>query len=1049
MNPALRVRLLGTPAFEAGGEPLACPSQKAVWLAAYLFMKREAVARPRLATLLWGGAGQRLELGSLRVALTKLPAPVSACLEIGRDRIGVARDASFELDVDGFIADCASSSSDAHERAIAGYGELLQGVPGDAAPEFSDWLLAERTRLRALAHGVHLKLAQRLHAQGSTSRARAVADAWLRQEPASEAMHRLLMEWLAQGGNNDQALAHYEVYRRARAVAHGAPPSDEMSAYAERLRQGRATAGREPPARIAAATSFIGRTEELAELRGLLADPSCRLVTIHGMGGVGKTRLAVAIADLEAEAFPGGIHVIALDGVREPRLFAQTVARGCGLQPAGSADPLDLAASWLRDRTALLILDNLEHLLGESGDDPQSIPAQVAALLRGTGARVKVLATSREPLRLQEEWLYALDGLAFPPEGADPTEAQSFAAVQFFAQRARQAYTGFSLPAELPSVTRLCTLLEGLPLGLELAASWVRNVPCAEIAASLATRAAQLKSFHVNRAARHNSLAAVVAYSWERLSAEQREALEGLSALVGSFPREAAGQVAHASVRALSSLAEKSLLQAAGNGRWHLHEVVRQFAWEPPDTMAKSLATRHAAILKRRDAYYRSVLGDAQATLAGEGEADALAQLELDAPNIRATWQSLAQEADTEALDAAAPAWFEFLECRCFFAEGIGAAERWLDAAQRAGHAPSAERARLMLGTFRRFASDNAGALDALTRCVSALESLDAPRDLARARAALAFTLLLAGRLDEAREQCDKARAGAEAGGDRTLIAAACRTQGLIAVHSGHLEEGRELERRALEMAVETGKPTLRAAAHNNLAMAENHLGNYAAAQAGYESALGCWRELHATANIGRAMHNLGVVATRMEDHSTALERYRAALDVLRKAGDRNLIALNLMSTGDALVRLGRPADARSPLEQALAIAERHGYMLPGLDARIVLAQAALALGETHAAASHLSAAFDGAQKHHFKNVLGDALVTAARLALALDASASATALDWSAGVARDPEISRGVRSDALRLIEDLTASREIPEGSGGVDERIAAARKLVEGARR
>lgn len=1015
-------------------------------MVAYVLLTRERQSRQRLAALLWGGAGQRLELGSLRVALTKLPAEVVACLQVTRDAIGPAPGAPCEVDVDAFVAECASESVDSLERAVARYtGELLQSVPVETAPEFSDWLLAERTRLRELAHGAHARLAQRLHAQGEPARARAVADAWLRQDPASESMHRLLMTWLAQGGGSDQALAHYEVYRRARAVAHGAAPSEEMAALADRLRQGREQAAmRDQPARITAATAFFGRTDELAELRALLSDPACRLLTLHGLGGVGKTRLAVAIADLEAAAFPGGVHVVALDGLLNPRLFAQTLARGCGLQPAGSADPLELVASFLRDRPALLVIDNLEHLLDEPDDDPRSVPAQVATLLRTTGPRLKILATSRAPLRLQEEWLYALEGLSYPVNGAG-ADAQGFAAVQFFAQRARQSYMGFSLAAELPNVVQICSLLEGLPLGLELAASWVRNVPCSEIAASLASRAAELRSFHVNRAARHTSLGAVVAYSWERLPAEQREALEGLACLVGSFSREAAESVAHAGVRTLSALTEKSLLQPAGPGRWRMHEVVRQYAWEQPGAVSRSRPARQAAVLKRRDAFFLEFLRDARGPLAGEAEAETIARMELEAPNIRAAWQAFARGQDAAALDTAAPPWFEFLECRCFFAECLDAAEQWLQAGEAAGAPLSAERARTMKGIFQRFCGHNAAALESLQRAAAALEKLEAPAERVQARTALAFTLLLLGRLEEAEAECTRALAAAEALGDAAAIAAACRTRGLIALHGGKREAARDLERRALELALSTGKPSLRASAHNNLAMAENHLGNYSAAQAGYESALGLWRDLQATANIGRAMHNLGVVATRAGDHSTALERYRAALEVLRKAGDRNLIALNLMSTGDALVRLGRAVEAREPLESALTMAQRDGNMLPALDARVVLAQAAIATGDAHAAAEQLAATFEAAGKHHFRNVLGDALVTAARLLLLVDPASPERPLEWSATVAKSEDLAETVRRDARELIDHLReASRAAPAG-GKLDERVDEARAAVE----
>src|SRR5262249_22632872 len=161
---------------------------------------------------------------------------------------------------------------------------------------------------------------------------------------------------------------------------------------------------------------------------------------------------------------------------------------------------------------------------------------------------------------------------------------------------------------------------------------------------------------------------------------------------------------------------------------------------------------------------------------------------------------------------------------------------------------------------------------------------------------------------------------------------AGCRARGLVLVQSGRREEGRDLQRRALDAALRVGKPSMRASAHNNLALAENHLGNFKAAEAGYQSALEVWRDAQMTVHVGRGMHNLGAVSTRMGDHEAALQRYRAALEVLLKVGDRNLIALNLMSTGDALVRLGRAEEARVPLQQALRMAERDGHMLPALD---------------------------------------------------------------------------------------------------------------------
>lgn len=1041
MSTPIRARLLGRLALERDGAALACSSRKALWLVAYVLLTRSRHTRSHLASLVWGSDSPRHALGSLRVALTKVPAPLLACLEITREEIAVAPGAEVETDVEAFEADCAADDPEATRRALSLYaGELLQGAEQDVAPEFIDWLVPERTRVRRLAHDAHLRVAQRLAAHGDKVRAREVADAWFRHDPACEEMHRLVMGWL--GG--DQALAHYEVYRRARAVAHGAPPSESMAALAERLRQGNAERiARDAPARLTAATSFIGRADELAELRSLLADPACRLLTLHGMGGVGKTRLASALADMEQNAFPDGVHVVALDAVAAPELFAQTVARACGLQPAGSASPLELVASFLHDRAALLLVDNVEHLLGEDASDPKSIPSQMASLLRGTGPRVKVLVTSREPLRLQEEWLYELSGLAYPRAADAPADAQGYAAVEFFAQRARQAYVGFSLAAELPNVVQLCEVLEGLPLGLELAASWVRSVPCAEIVQGLQARAQELRNRHLNRATRHDSLGAVVAYSWDRLPLEQREALSGLAVLRGTFSREAAEFVAHAGLRTLTALSEKSLLQRAAGGRFHMHEVVRQFAWEHPDAAQKARPSRQAAAQRRRDTFFMEMLRTIRPRLDAATEAETLSVIEAEGANVREAWRSCARSGQLEALDAAAPAWFEFLEARSFVAEGIGAAREWLDAARAGGHAVSTGRALARLGLFQRFGAQTAEALASLEEAVALLEPLNVPAELGQARTALAFTLFLLGRLDDAEREANVSLVLADNVRDLPAIAAGCRVKGLVLMQSGRREEGRDLQRRALDAATRLGKPSIQASAYNNLALSENHLGNFRAAESGYESALALWRDLHMTVNVGRAMHNLGVVATRMGDHASALARYRAALEMLLKAGERNLIALNLMSTGDALLRLGRAEEARGPARQALRMAERDGHMLPALDARIVLAQAAIDLGEPDEAAQHLAIALDGAREHHFANVLADAVVQSARLVALARPAEKARALAWAADIARLPEPSGAVREDAQALVAGIAPPAQPPRP---LEELAREARAAVAG---
>ena len=1013
MSQTLSVRLLGRPEVAAGDAPLEFGSRKALLLACHVLHQREDQSRARLAALLWGAGSPRHALGSLRVALTKLPAPVLASLVVTRDSIAVKDASRLAIDVDEFGRCCAAGDGAGTARAVELYrGDLLEGAERDAAPEFGDWLLAERNRLRQLAHDAHVRLAQTLHAQGERERARGVADAWLRRDPACEAMHRLLMTWVGP----DQALAQYEVYRRARAVAHGAPPSDAMAAFVDRLRRGEQS--REPPQRLVAATSFFGRTDELAELRSLLSDPDCRLLTVHGFGGAGKTRLALSLAQEAAAQFPDGTFVVPLEGLESAELFAQTLARSCGLQPAGAASPAELAATFLRPRRALVVLDNLEHLIApERAALPESIEAQVAALLRDTGAGLKILATSREPLRLQEEWLFPLDGLAYPAAGEGTAGAEKYASLQFFAQRARQSYAGFSLPAELPSVAQICTTLEGMPLGLELAASWVRTIPCAEIAASLVERATELRSRHVNRAARHESLGAAVAYSWERLPAEQRDALAGLSVLVGTFTREAADRVAQTNARTLSALGERALLQRAGEGRWRLHEVVRQFAWAQPDVPARARAARQAAVVKRRDAHYLQWLRSTRSRLDGPDEPEVLGAIEQELANVRAAWRSGAISGDADALDAASIAWFEFLESRNFAAEGIQSAQLWVQVCDRAQRDELAARARIHLGHFQQMAADLPASLATLDAAVRSLESAGDAADLAHARAERALTLSHLGRMPEAEEEGRRAVALADSLPDALLVARACTVLAIVIVRNGKPDEARALGRRALAMGAPGGKPSLVARLHNNLALADNYLGDYRAAQAGYQSAFDAWSAMRMTRFMGLAMHNLGVVAERMGEHALALERYRNAFDMFARVGDSKMLSINLMSTGDALIRIGRPDESVAPLEEALAIATRDGHGLPVPYTQVMLAHAAVERGRPAEAVAALSRALEVAERHGYADVLAEAVVGTARLIARHASQRREAARGLLDGILETPNASARVRDDARALI--------------------------------
>jgi predicted ATPase/DNA-binding SARP family transcriptional activator/predicted negative regulator of RcsB-dependent stress response len=996
---SLSLQVLGDVVFSCEGQAIACPSRRGLWLAAWVHFKREPQSRAALAALFWPQREIAKSLGSLRVALTKLPRELAESLDIGRDRIGVA--VGVRVAVDAHTIHSATHDAASLERACAAYrGALFAEVDANDDPAFADALAPERAQHAALARAAHARLAASHQTSGAHGLARDVARAWLRHEPIDEAMQRLLIESLARHEGPAAAHAQFEHYRQALATRQGRRPSSAELEWFARL-TGNESAMRALPARLVVSTPLIGRDAELADLAATLADPHCRLLTLHGPGGAGKTRLALALAAQTHDMFPDGAFAVALDDLQETALFGQTVARACGLEPSGAANPIDVLAAFFRGRAALLVLDNLEQLLEGSTN---AVALSLAALLCHTQSRFKILVTSRKPVQLQEEWVFPVDGLSCTAAPEGPPSS----AVQLFGQRARQAKPGFRMERHLEAVGRIATLLEGLPLGLELTASLAGSMSLDEIHAALERAALALESRDINRNPRHRSLSAAVSFSWVQLAPGLRQSMMALSILRGSFDADAAESVASTTRDALAALALRAMIIPTGDGRWHVHEVVRQFAWE----QSADATVLRETLMSRRDTFYLRKLADIRSTLEGPGEVDALARIEQDAANVREAWRSAAVRRGERLdllIDASRP-WFDFLECRGFVAEGIAAANVWVDAAPT-GSAIHAE-GLWARGLFERAASRPNDALQTLDAGLGvAPESATTVR--ARLHAARAFTLYLLGRLPDAEQAIVPALALAEPLAEPSLLAAVCRIHGLILLQSGRREAGHTCQMRALALADTLGRPSLLAAANNNLAMAESHLGNYDEAEARYQAALAYWSQLGDTANTARVLHNLGVMSLRRGDFATALDRYRTALPVLKKSGDRNLISLNLMSTGDALIRLDRPSEARDPAQEALEMAERDGHMLPALDARIVLANAATRMGGYSEAAHHLALVLDQAARHNYTNVLANAVVSVVKWMPAVAPERCGEANRWAHAVALSTEVSANIRDDA------------------------------------
>ena len=291
---------------------------------------------------------------------------------------------------------------------------------------------------------------------------------------------------------------------------------------------------------------------------------------------MGKTRLAIQAAEQHLNEFAHGGAFVPLASVGSIDEVISAIANAIKFTFFGPSDPKEYLLSYLHEKQMLLVLDNLEQLLLENPLEANIADLLIEILQQAPG--IKLLVTSREALNLQEEWLFEVQGLAFP-ETAQMEGFEEFDAVTLFVQRARRAFPKFTLSEEnRAEIAHICRLVEGMPLAIELAATWMRTLSPAEIAVEIESSLDFLSTTVRDLPERHRSMRVVFDRSWQMLSPQEQQVLRNLSVFRGGFQRQAAEQVAGATLSILSTLVNRTLLRRAAAGRYDLHELVRQYS---------------------------------------------------------------------------------------------------------------------------------------------------------------------------------------------------------------------------------------------------------------------------------------------------------------------------------------------------------------------------------------------------------------------------------------------------------------------------------------
>lgn len=368
-------------------------------------------------------------------------------------------------------------------------------------------------------------------------------------------------------------------------------------------------------------TPFVGRRAELTALTHLLNDPACRLLTLVGLGGVGKTRLAIEIVNHVIGDFPDGVYFIPLQPLQSADQVLPTIIDTLAFQNMGESQ--QELFDYLRDKRLLLVLDNFEHVLAAS--------ALVDEILTSAPG-VVILITSREVLKLQGEWVRRVDGLDYP-ENDETTSDIHWSAVELFAQNARRLRDNFELERQYEQIVRIAELVEGMPLGLELAAGWTNVLTCTEIASEIQRKLDFLASDTRNFPERHRSIQVVFDQSWRLLTEEEREVMQRFTVFHGGCLRHAAEQVTGASLQILAVLISKSLLRLDNDGRYTLHELVRQYAHEQ-----LVLAGTDSNAYDAHSAYYAEYIASRVDDLKGRRQIEAIVEINADFENVRTAW---------------------------------------------------------------------------------------------------------------------------------------------------------------------------------------------------------------------------------------------------------------------------------------------------------------------------------------------------------------------------------------------------------------------------
>lgn len=940
MTTVFRLRLLGPVLVEREGKPLeGFKSRKALALLGYLASQSQSVERGYLTNLFWPDKSEERGRNNLSQLLHNLLNLWPDCIKSDWYTVQFQPGNEDWLDLKAFVDLASQGDPAALAMAVDLYqGDFMAGMYLDDCPEFEQWLRVEQESWRRQISQVLCQLISLHGGRNELDQALEYANRLLAIDPCHEQTHRHKMQLLAQSGQRSAALTQYETCCRLLKDELGVTPEADTLALYEQIRLGAlAKEAASPPdghTKVAAAmpavlpafnnlpaqtTSFIGRETELAMIAKRLADPACRLLTIIGLGGIGKTRLALQSAGA-VRNFSHGVCFIPLSSVRSTDFLISTIADTLDFPLYGRGDPRAQLMNFLADKELLLVMDNFEHLLPG---------ATLLTEILQRAPQAKILVTSRERLNLQEEWVLDLQGLPFP-KGRGDGEIESYGAVQLFLQRAQQARSDFWLSyLDKRAIAHICQLVEGLPLAIELAATWTRTFSCQDIVAEIEKNYNFLTTSLQNIPTRHRSLRAVFVHSWNLLSEKERCVYRKLSVFWGGFSRKSAEEVVGASATILSALVDKSLLRWTAPDRYEVHELLRQYGAEKLSKNPEDKLQVKASHCE----HYANFLEEHEEWLKQGRQKETLEAISIEIDNIRAGWYWAVRHRCEAEFEKYCEGLFLIHNMQSWFHEGEAVFRLAADSLRQTSHLNGQTKKMLgkvlsRQGVFCASLGRYEQARAILTEGLAIFEVPEIRQSAPLSLTYLGATAWALGEYVQAKQLCLESLVITRERGDRWREAVIYEYLGMIAISLAEYEEAKDLAQRCLAIFREFGYRSGIAFSLNLYGIAARNLGEYAEARRSCQESLAIAREIGDRWEEALALQYLGMIAISQGEYRTAKDLAQKSMAIYQEFDYRSGVSFSMNLVGIAARNLGEYEEASQVHLEVLKTCQELDYPL-------------------------------------------------------------------------------------------------------------------------